>query len=145
MASSLQNLSDYDHDRIPSGQGKKVGIVVSEWNRDITFTLHEACKTTLEKHGVKTDHIFTIVVPGSFELPFAAKKLYEQNGLHAVICLGCVIKGETDHDIYINNAVSQGIMQLGLETGIPFIFGVLTPNNHEQALERAGGKAQGGL
>lgn len=140
MASSLKNLSDYDPKAIPSGKGKRVGVVVSEWNQDITFELHNGCVDTLVKHGVDEKDVISKVVPGSFELPFAAKALLLEGKVDAVVCIGCVIKGETDHDIYINHAVAHGIMQLGLMTDKPIIFGVLTPNNHEQAVDRAGGK-----
>ncbi len=140
MASSLKNLSDYNPDKIPTGKGKKIGVVVSEWNNDITFPLYDGCIDTLKKHGVEASNIFTKVVPGSFELPFAAKSFILEEKVDAVICIGCVIKGETDHDIYINQSVAQAIMQLGLMTDKPFIFGVLTPNTHEQAKDRAGGK-----
>lgn len=140
MASILQNLSAYDPDKVPSGEGKSFGIVVSEWNRKITFELLLGASDTLKKHGVKEENIFVKFVPGSFELPFAAKKLAEEHDVSAVICLGCVIKGETDHDIYINHSVAFAIQQLNIEYNIPFIFGLLTPNNEEQALDRAGGK-----
>ena len=140
MASSLKNLSEYDADKIPNGKGKKIGIVVSEWNKAVTFKLHEGCWETLLKHGVDEKDITLQIVPGSFELPMGARQLAIQEKPDAIICLGCVIKGETDHDKYINQAVASGIMQLGLTTGIPVIFGVLTPNTQEQAEERAGGK-----
>lgn len=140
MASSLKNLSEYDPDKIPSGEGKQFGIVVSEWNRDITFKLYEGCRATLVEHGVKEDDIFLRVVPGSFELPMGARQLLIEEKPDAIICLGCVIKGETDHDVYINQAVANGIMQFGLTTGIPAVFGVLTPNTRAQAEDRAGGK-----
>ncbi len=140
MASSLKNLSSYQPNQIPSGEGKKIGIALSEWNDDITFPLYDACVDTLIKHGVKKEHIYSKVVPGTFELPFAAKQIAIEEKVDALICLGCVIKGETDHDIYINQSVSFAIMQLGLALDKPCIFGVLTPNNHQQALDRAGGK-----
>lgn len=140
MASTLKNLSEYDADLVPDGKGKRIGIALSEWNRDITFALYQGCHETLLKHGVSADDIFLKVVPGSFELPMAARALVLEERPDAVICLGCVIKGETDHDIYINQAVASGIMQLGLTTGVPVIFGVLTPNTEEQARDRAGGK-----
>lgn len=140
MASTLKNLSEYNAEEVPSGKGKKIGIVVAEWNSDITFKLHEGCVEALQKHDVKEQDIYTKVVPGSFELPFAAKAVLVEEKVDAVICLGCVIKGETDHDIYINQSVASAIMQLGLMTDKPFIFGVLTPNNQEQAEDRAGGK-----
>ena len=140
MASSLKNLSEYNSELIPEGKGKRFGIVVSEWNKDITFNLHDACYDTFIKHGVKKNDIVVIVVPGSFELPMGARQLAVEEKPDAIVCLGCVIKGETQHDVYINQAVASGIMQLGLTTGIPVIFGVLTPDTHKQAMDRAGGK-----
>ena len=96
-------------------------------------------KETLLKHGVTEDAIVVHKVPGSFELPLAAKFVLAKEQKDAVICLGAVIKGETDHDKYINAAVASGIMQLSLLSNVPIIFGVLTTNNKEQALNRAGG------
>ncbi len=139
MASALQNLSDYNPAEVPSGKGKRFGVVVAEWNRHITFSLLEGCVDTLRHHGVQDEDIIVKVVPGTFELPFAAKKL-QTSHVSAVICIGCVIKGETKHDEYINHSVAIALQQLNVECNIPFIFGVLTPNNEEQALERAGGK-----
>lgn len=118
----------------------KIGIVTSTWNDGITGALLKAAKSTLLKNGVKVGDIYLSEVPGSFELPLGAKKLYEKYKLHAVISLGCVIKGETKHDDYINQAVANGIMQLNLQYGIPFVFGLLTTNNLKQAKDRAGGK-----
>mgnify|MGYP006266842867 FL=1 len=140
MASSLKNLSEYNEDNIPSGKDKTVGIVVSEWNRHITHALYEGCVKALKKHEVAEDNIHVVQVPGTFELPTGAKMLAGYHKLDAVICLGCVIKGETKHDEYINQAVANGLTTLGLASGIPCIFGVLTPNTEEQAKERAGGK-----
>ena len=140
MASSLKNLSSYSEDNIPSAAGMKFGIVVSEWNRDITHALYEGCLKTLLKHGATEDEVHTIQVPGSFELPAGAKILAESRRLDAIICLGAVIKGETRHDEYINHAVATGLTGLGLTMGIPCIFGVLTTENLEQAKDRAGGK-----
>jgi 6,7-dimethyl-8-ribityllumazine synthase len=140
MASILQNLSSYDADKVPDGAGRSFGIAVSEWNKDITFALLTGCIETLKKHGVAEENIFVKFVPGSFELPFAAKMLAREQHLSAVICLGCVIKGETDHDVYINTSVAFALQELNTEYNIPFIFGVLTPNTLEQARDRAGGK-----
>ena len=140
MASALKNLSTYDENNIPDAANWTFGIVVSDWNKDITHALYEAAYETLIKHGAKEADIQTIQVPGTFELPTAARMLNQEKKLDAIICLGCVIKGETDHDIYINQAVAKGIMNLGIATGRPHIFGVLTPNTHEQAKDRAGGK-----
>lgn len=116
------------------------GIVVAEWNAHITHALYEGCFDTLLKHGAKADNIHTVQVPGSFELPAGARILNGQKNVDAVICLGCVIRGETNHNEYINSAVAQGLVNLSIATGKPFIFGVLTPNDEQQALERAGGK-----
>jgi len=140
MASALKNLSHYDSDNIPDASAMSFGIVVAEWNAHITHALYEGCFDTLLLHGAKADHIHTVQVPGSFELPVGARILNGQKNLDAVICLGCVIKGETSHNEYINSAVAQGLVNLSIATGKPFIFGVLTPNDEQQALDRAGGK-----
>lgn len=116
-----------------------IGIVVSEWNSVITSALHLACIETLKACGVISENIKSISVPGSYELPLGAKMLAGSEKLDAVICLGCVIKGETKHDEYISNAVANGLMQLSLVSGKPVIFGVLTPNDMQQAIDRAGG------
>ena len=140
MASSLKNLSDYNEKTIPSAEKMSFGIVVSEWNNEITHSLYEACYDTLIKHGAKPENIFTEQVPGTFELPAGAKILASGEKLDAVICLGCVIKGETSHNEYINQAVATGLVQLSVLYSKPFIFGVLTPNDEQQAKDRAGGK-----
>ncbi len=140
MASALKNLSDYNAETMPSAEGMRFGIVVSEWNTEITHALYEGCYDALRQHGAKEENIHTAQVPGSFELPAGAKILAGSEKLDAVICIGCVIKGETSHNEYINHAVATGLTQLSLVSGIPFIFGVLTPNDMQQALDRAGGK-----
>ena len=140
MATALKNLSQYDESTIPSAEELSFGIVLSEWNAEITHSLYEACYDTLIKHGAKADKIHTVQVPGAFELPSAAKMLGSYHNPDAVICLGCVIKGETKHDEYINNAVASGLVNLGMVMGKPVIYGVLTPNTEEQAKDRAGGK-----
>ena len=140
MSSKDKNLSQYKMDAIEPAENLKVGIVVSEWNEAITATLLEGALDTLKKHNVKEENIHTVTVPGSYELPMGAKILLTKHNLDTVICLGCVIKGETDHDKYINAAVASGLMNLGLMSGKPVIFGVLTPNDQQQAEDRAGGK-----
>jgi 6,7-dimethyl-8-ribityllumazine synthase len=140
MASALKSLSEYNSENIPSGKGLRIAIVVSEYNSDITFNLLNGCIETLTQHGVKENHIYVSYVPGAFELTYGAKIASKKNKVHAIICLGCVIKGDTDHDKYINHAVAQGITHLSLQIDRPVIFGLLTPNNHEQAVDRAGGK-----
>ncbi|MBN8684676.1 MAG: 6,7-dimethyl-8-ribityllumazine synthase [Chitinophagales bacterium] len=139
MASALKNLSAYNPDNIPDASDMHFGIVVAEWNAEITHALYEGCYDTLLKHGVKAENIQTLQVPGSFELPAGARILSGKHKLDAVICLGCVIKGDTSHNEYINNAVANGLMNLSISTGRPYIFGVLTPNDQQQALDRAGG------
>lgn len=140
MASSLKNLSAYDNTAVPLANNKKIGIVVSEWNEHITFAMLDACIETLQQYGATTDTIFVQRVPGTFELPFAANSMLDQHQVDGVICIGCVIKGETDHDIYINQSVANALQQLNITKNKPVIFGVLTPNNEQQALDRAGGK-----
>ncbi|MEN8156736.1 MAG: 6,7-dimethyl-8-ribityllumazine synthase [Bacteroidota bacterium] len=140
MATSLKNLSDHDPATIPDGSSMKVGIVVSEWNEEITAALLEGAISTLQKHGVSRDNIAVRTVPGSFELLYGARIVAEQFTPHAVICIGCVIKGDTPHFDYICQGVTHGITELNLDYDIPFIFGVLTTNDMQQALDRAGGK-----
>jgi 6,7-dimethyl-8-ribityllumazine synthase len=140
MASALKNLSKYNEENIPNGEKMNIGIVVAEWNEHITHALYEGAFETLTKHGVKEENIHSIQVPGAFELPIGARMLLSAKALDAVICIGCVIKGETQHDEYINNAVALGITNLSLSMNKPVIFGVLTPNTEAQALDRAGGK-----
>ena len=140
MASTLKNLSEYNEANVPSAEGLSFGIVVSEWNSKITHSLYEGCYDTLLKHGAKEDDIHLLQVPGSFELAVGAKMLADEHKSDEVICLGCVIKGETKHNEYINYAVANGLTSLSLFYSRPFVFGVLTPDSEEQALERAGGK-----
>lgn len=138
MASKKKNLSDISD--IPSGEGKKIGIVVSDWNSAITENLLEGCKDALLNAGVREEDMKIVHVPGSFELPLAARLLQQGYKLDAIICLGCLIKGETKHDEYIAQAVASATMQLSVVSSTPVIFGVLTTNDYTQAEERAGGK-----
>jgi 6,7-dimethyl-8-ribityllumazine synthase len=140
MATSLKNLSIYDDATLPDASGMRFGIVVAEWNAHITHALYEGCYDTLVQHGAKAEHIHTMQVPGAFELPAGARILNGQHTVDAIICLGCVIQGETRHNEYINHAVANGLVNLSIATGKPCIFGVLTPDNEKQALDRAGGQ-----
>ncbi len=140
MASNLKNLSAYDRHKIPSAADMTFGIVVSEWNEEITQSLLNGAYDTLVAHGADEDNIFVHYVPGSFELPSAAELIINTREVDAVICLGCVIQGETRHFEFICSAVANGIMNLGVENHLPVIFGVLTTNTLEQAKDRAGGK-----
>jgi 6,7-dimethyl-8-ribityllumazine synthase len=140
MATAFKNLSSYDESNTPNASELKFGIVVSDWNAEITHALYQGCIDTLEKHGAIEDNIEIMQVPGAFELPAGARLLVGRHTLDAVICIGCVIQGETKHNEYINNAVASGLTSLSIGSGIPCVFGVLTPNTEEQAKDRAGGK-----
>lgn len=140
MATGNQHLSAQQEAAIPSGESFRFGIVVSEWNTEITEKLFQGCYHILTKYRTPSEQIITIHVPGSFELPQAAQLLLESQELDAVICLGCIIKGETSHDMHIASAVANGITQVGLDYSTPVIFGVLTTNDMQQAVDRAGGK-----
>ena len=140
MSSRIKNLSSYNSSKIPSAGKMRFGIVVAEWNTEITESLYKGAEAILLKHGAKKKNIIRKNVPGSFELPLGAQFLAEYARVDAVICIGCVIQGETKHAEFISNAVSQGLVNLGIKYNKPFVFGVLTPNNMEQAKARAGGK-----
>lgn len=140
MAANLKSLSEYQLDEMPDLFNAKIGVIVSEWNDQVTQALYNGCKRTLVELSVKKKNIQKVNVPGSFELPAAAKLLIESKKLDAVICLGCVIQGETRHFEFICNAVANGIMDLNIRYTIPVIFGVLTTDNLAQAKDRAGGK-----
>jgi 6,7-dimethyl-8-ribityllumazine synthase len=135
-----KNLSAYDTDLVPDASEMRFGIVVSDWNKEVTWALLEGAIRTLEKHGATDKNIVVKHVPGSFELTLGAQFLAEYDDLDAVLCLGCVIQGETPHFTYICQGVTQGLTQLNMEYNLPFIFGVLTTLNQQQAVERAGGK-----
>lgn len=137
---ATKDLSQYDVNSVPSATNMKFGIVVAEWNREITFALANGAVETLKKHGAKEDNIILKYVPGSFELPLGAQFLAEYGNVDAVIILGCVIQGETRHFDYICEGVTQGTMNLNLKYNKPFIFGLLTTNNQQQAIDRSGGK-----
>ncbi len=118
----------------------RFGVVVAEWNYEITSALADGVLKTLKKHGATDNNISVKYVPGTFELPLGGQFFAELDNVDAVILLGCVIQGETRHFDYICEAVSQGTKDLNLKYNMPFIFGVLTTNNKQQALDRAGGK-----
>ncbi len=140
MSSKERNLSTVPELDFSQLSEKSISIVVSEWNDDITFSLRNACLETLKKFGISEDNISVEYVPGTFELVYGSSLANQKHHPDAIVALGCVIKGETDHDKYINNAVSTGLMQLNLMLKKPVVFGVLTPNNKDQALDRAGGQ-----
>jgi len=136
---STSNLSEYNPETVPDASDMRFGIVVSDWNSKITWSLLEGALNTLKKHGTPESEIIVKHVPGSYELTLGAQFLAEYDDLDAVICIGCVIQGETPHFTYICQGVTQGITQLNMEYNLPFVFGVLTTNTFEQAEERAGG------
>jgi 6,7-dimethyl-8-ribityllumazine synthase len=139
MATANKNLSAFDKDKIPSAKGLRFGIVVAEWNAEITEALYEGAFETLQACGVKKRDIKRWTVPGSFELIYGCKKMISDHNLDAVIAIGSVIKGETDHFHYICSATSQGIMDLNVTLEVPVIFCVLTDNTLQQARDRSGG------
>src|SRR6195952_3614396 len=140
MSTQLKNLSDFSNTTVPSAAPYKFGIVVAEWNSVITNALYNGAYQSLVNNGALPDNIFTYRVPGSFELTSGADLLLKNLHLDAVICLGCVIQGETRHFDFICNAVANGISNVAVKYSKPVIFGVLTTDNQEQALDRAGGK-----
>jgi 6,7-dimethyl-8-ribityllumazine synthase len=139
MASALKNLSDYTATDLPDMSRSRFAILVSEWNTAITEALFTGAVNTLLANGVTPENIVRANVPGSYELTTGALWLAQRSDVDAVICLGCVIQGETKHNEYINHAVAQGLTNVSLKTGKPAIFGVLTPNTEQQAADRAGG------
>jgi len=140
MATNLKNLSSYEAQSIPSAEEMIFGIVVSEWNNEITEALCKGAIDCLIENGAKLDNIFIKHVPGSFELVLGAQLFLENTDVDAVLCLGCVIQGETRHFDFICSAVAEGIMKLNSDYNTPVIFGLLTTNSPEQALDRSGGK-----
>ncbi len=140
MASTLKNLSDYSAKNIVDVSDSRFAIVVSEWNEEVTESLYNGAYETLINHKVPAENIVRVDVPGSFELSLGAQKLAQRDDIDAVICIGCVIQGETKHFDFICDAVAHGITNVSLKYDKPVIFGVLTPNTQKQALDRAGGK-----
>lgn len=139
MATSLKNLSAYDPASIRDCSDLSFGVVVSEWNEMITAPLAQGAIDTLTSHGTRAENIHLHYVPGSFELPLGGQFLLESTQVDAVILIGCVIQGETRHFDFICQAVAQGCMELGLKFNKPSIFGVLTTDNLQQAIDRSGG------
>jgi 6,7-dimethyl-8-ribityllumazine synthase len=140
MATRLKNLSKYKTQDIPSAAKMNFGIVVSEWNNEVTDPLLKGVIDTFKAHGATEKNISIKYVPGSFELPLGAQFILKSKDIDAVICLGCVIQGETRHFDFICDAVSNGIMTTGLNFNKPVIFGLLTTNTLQQAKDRSGGK-----
>ena len=140
MATANKNLSVYDKTTIPNAEKLRFGIVVSEWNTEITEGLYEGAENALLDCGAKSKHIIRWNVPGSFELVFGCKKMIRSGKFDAVIAIGSIIQGETKHFDFVCSATAQGIKDLNIEYLVPVIFCVLTDNTLQQAQERSGGK-----
>ena len=134
------NLSDYQAQDVPNASGMKFALVVSEWNSDITYNLRDGAIDTLTKHGANKEDIQVVHVPGSFELIYGCKQVLDANDLDAVIAIGTVIRGETEHFTFVCEGVTQGMVELNLTYDAPTIYCVLTDNNKQQSLDRSGGK-----
>jgi len=124
-----------------SAEGYRFGLIVSRYNDFISSKLVEGAVDALKRHGATEEHLLLVKVPGAFEIPLAAKKLAESGKVDAVICLGAVIRGSTPHFDYVAAEVSKGIAMVAMDTKVPVAFGVLTTDNLEQAIERAGTKS----
>ena len=124
-----------------NGEGLKIGIVIGRFNEFITGKLYSGALDALKRHGVMDEDVEAAWVPGAFEIPFVAQKMAESGKYDAVITLGAVIRGSTPHFDYVSNEVAKGVAAVSLKTGVPTIFGVLTTDSIEQAIERAGTKA----
>lgn len=140
MATANNNLSLYDKNTIPNAKDFRFGIVVSEWNDNITSNLHKGAIEALLENGVPQDSIISWDVPGSFELVYGSKRMIDTQSVDAVIAIGCVIQGETKHFDFVCEGVTQGIKDLNIHTDVPVIFCVLTDNTLQQSIDRSGGK-----
>tara|TARA_B100000809_G_C15001348_1_gene481658 strand:+ start:247 stop:741 length:495 start_codon:yes stop_codon:yes gene_type:complete len=141
MATENKNLSFYNKEEIPNGADFKIGIVVSEWNYDITGNLLKGAKETLLDNGVLDENIIVKHVPGAFELPLGCQFMLEgDDDLDGVVAIGCVIQGETKHFDFVCQGATQGIMRVNMEYNTPVTFCLLTDNNKQQSIERSGGK-----
>ncbi|GAB3180487.1 6,7-dimethyl-8-ribityllumazine synthase [Telluribacter humicola] len=140
MSTAHKNLSEFSTEALPDISQRTFAIVVAEWNTEVTEKLFEGAYQTLINYGATAERVLRGNVPGSFELTLGSQWFAERDDVDAVIALGAVIQGETKHNDYINHAVAQGLTNLSMKYNKPVIFGVLTPNTMEQALDRAGGK-----
>lgn len=140
MAIKEKNLSAKTVNNKAEISSKRIAILISEWNEEITDSLYEGAFNTLTQNGIQKQNIIKAYVPGSFELSLGAQKMAQKEDIDAVICLGCVIQGETRHFEFICQSVAQGLKDVALKFDKPVIFGVLTTDTFQQALDRAGGK-----
>ena len=136
----MHNQSDYDPTKVPSGKGRRIAVVYSEWNQEITYALRAGAINTLIANGTEAENIETFSVPGSFELIYGASRLVKSDKYDAIIAIGCVIRGDTPHFDYICEGVTSGLSSLNVTGNTPVIFGLITTNNLEQAQERSGGR-----
>ena len=125
-----------------AAQGKRFAIIVSSYHESLTVKLQEGAEETLKSYGAKADDISTYWVPGAFEIPAAARQVVQHQTVDAILCLGIILKGETTHNKYIAREVARGIAQIHAGSGVPAIFGVLTPDTLEQAKARSGGSKE---
>ncbi len=139
MATAFHNLSDYNPESVPNAEDMRFGIVVSEWNDEVTGALMQGAVETLRKHGVKEERIRVMTVPGSFELVFGASQMVKSRMFDAVIAIGCVVRGDTPHFDYICEGTTEGLALLNKDYDVPVIYGLLTCNTMQQALDRCGG------
>ncbi len=140
MATAATNLSSYDPKNLPDATAMRIGIVVSDWNDDITSNLLSGAIAVLKEAGVREKNLIVTHVPGSFELPLGAALLLQNQNVNGVVALGSVIRGETAHFDYVCQAVAQGVKDVSLKFMRPVIFGVLTDDNRQQSIDRSGGK-----
>jgi 6,7-dimethyl-8-ribityllumazine synthase len=140
MSTQYQNLINYNPENVPDASAMRFAIIVSEWNPAVTGKLKDGVYNTLLKYGAKVENIWVIHVPGSFELVYATKRIIGSLKPDAVIGLGCIIRGDTPHFDYVCSGVTQGFAILNAEGDIPCIFGLLTTDNLQQAIDRSGGK-----
>ena len=140
MATAYHHLSDYDASTVPSAEGMRFGIVVADWNDRYTYAMADAAIATLQRHGAQKDDIIVKHVPGSFELVYGATWMVEHEEVDAVIAIGCVIRGDTPHFDYICEGTTYGLARLNATQAKPVIYGLITTNDMQQALDRCGGK-----
>ncbi len=139
MSTQKRNLSDNQIRKYKGTSKWRIGILTADWNPEVTHALRDAAIKTLLQAGIKENNIMSYPVPGSFELIKGAKWMAEKSDVDAVICLGCIIQGETRHFDFVASGVTDGIRDLNIRQDVPIIFGVLTTNNQQQAVDRAGG------
>lgn len=140
MSTANQNLSAFNPEEIPSAKEFRFAILVADWNKEVTSALCNGAMKTLIACYAKKENITVLSVPGSFELSAAAAMIASVGGFDAIICLGCIVQGETRHFEFISQAVALGLTNVSIQYNMPVIFGVLTTDNITQAMERAGGK-----